>query len=318
MSYKEDAIVRAHNSNKTSRTANIFVLNEIKDLPADLCNYLIEIAGRIKHAATATMPLTIDRPILGLFQQTSTRTRASLDVAAYELRAKFTYMDWRTTNFHLTLPEEEIKILSELYAMIFVRARDHSLLKRMSLASSIPFVNAMSSYEHPVQALSDFLTIKEFFQTDFHNLKLAYIGDANNVARSLTFLAETMRLSMVYSSPKQYRFREYVPAQYYEDPRDAVEGADIVYTDTWVSIGDETQRKERLEAFAAYQVNEALLARAPDHALIMHCLPAHLNEEISETVYTSPRAIHREQALNKQYIMQSLMVYAMHEYKQGR
>ncbi len=317
MAYKEDALERAQSIFKSNSPKNNFVLNEINDLSKDLCHYIINIAHQIKYASKVLTPLKVDHPVLGLFQQTSTRTRASLDIAADELRAKCTYMDWSTTNIHLTSPIEEIKILSHLYSLIFVRMRDHTLLKQMSAASAVPFINAMSAHEHPTQALTDLFTIKDFFKTDFHHLRLAYIGDANNVARSLAHLSDKLHLSMVYSAPEKYRFSEPLPIQYFKDPKDAVKNADIIYTDTWISIGDESERTERLAAFADYQVNHALLSHAPKHALIMHCLPAHINEEISEDVFSLPRAIHHTQALNKQYIMQSIMIYAIHEYHQS-
>ncbi len=304
-------ILYLHENQQTKK--NIFILNEIQDLSVDLCNYFLDVSKRIKYAKSIITSLQFARPVLGLFQQTSTRTRSSLDIAAHELRTTFTYMDWHTTNLHLTHPTEEIKILSELYSMIFVRMYDHALLVELSKASSVPFVNAMSTVQHPTQALTDFFTINECFKTDFSNLKLAFIGDANNVSRSLAFLAEKMNMTMVYSSPKSYKFKERVPAQYIEDPREAVSDADIIYTDTWVSIGDESEQSTREKMFKDYQVNSSLLSCAPENSLVMHCLPAHIGSEISEDVYTSPRSIHKVQAINKQYIMQSLMIYALHD-----
>lgn len=248
-----------------------------------------------------------------LFQKTSTRTRCSFEKAALELGAFPSYIDWRTSNFVLADLGDEVKVLSRYYNLIAARVLQHETLVTMARESEVPVINGMCDREHPCQGLTDFMTITEYFGENLSGLRLAYIGDGNNVCRSLVHGAVLLGVHVNLCSPDHYALDEETVSAAnglvtrVADPRDAVRDVDVIYTDTWVSIGAEAETQTRLAAFAAYQVNDKLLASAPPPVLFMHCLPAHPGQEVTPEVLRSPRSLVFDQAENRYHAQKALL-----------
>lgn len=253
-----------------------------------------------------------------LFQKTSTRTRCSFEVGVGDMGGQPLFLDWKTTNFTLGHLEDEAKVLSRYFDLIMARVYKHEDLETMKAASEVPIINGLSDRYHPCQGLTDYMTAAEFFG-ELDGLKIAYIGDGNNVCHSLIHGAVRLGMTIAIAHPEGYEPKPEIVAAGRElgevilthDPREAVEGADVVYTDTWVSMGDEEQKEVRLAAFAGYSVDEALMERAPDHALVMHCLPAHRGYEISPGVMDSANSVVFDQAENRMHLQKYLMAWIL-------
>jgi ornithine carbamoyltransferase len=254
-----------------------------------------------------------------LFQKTSTRTRCSFENAAVELGAYPSYIDWKTSNFVLADLGDEVKVLARYYDLIAARVLKHETLVTMARESEVPIVNGMCDREHPCQSLSDFMTMTEYFGADLDGLKIAYLGDGNNVCRSLVHGAIHMGAQVNLCAPERYELDEETVVAgrglvtRVAQPADAVRDADVIYTDTWISMGDESQTEERLAAFRAYQVDAQLVASAPSHALFMHCLPAHPGQEVTSAVLRSPRSIVFDQAENRMHAQKALLDWLAHQ-----
>jgi ornithine carbamoyltransferase len=268
-------------------------------------------------------PHLLERALAGrrvalLFQKTSTRTRCSFEVGVGEMGGQPLFLDWRTSNFTLGHLEDESKVLSRYFDLIMARVYKHEDLLTMKAASEVPIINGLCDRYHPCQGLTDYMTALEYFG-DLEGLKIAYVGDGNNVSHSLINGAVRLGMAIAVAHPAGYAPREEVVAAARElgsvtlthDPREAVEGADVVYTDTWVSMGDEAQKEARLAAFAGYAVDEELMRRAPAHALVMHCLPAHRGYEISPGVMDSASSVVWDQAENRLHLQKYLMAWIL-------
>jgi ornithine carbamoyltransferase len=200
-----------------------------------------------------------------------------------------------------------------------VRTFAHATLVELAAASSVPVVNALTDLEHPCQALADLLTLRQHLGT-LPGRRLTYVGDGNNVCHSLLLAAAAAGLHVWVATPPAYAPDDSIVADARRqahaaggsvttghDPREAVAGADAVYTDVWTSMGQEAEAKVRRQRFAGFQVNAELLAATP-HALVMHCLPAHRGEEITDDVLDGPRSVALDQAENRLYVQQALLI----------
>lgn len=254
-----------------------------------------------------------------LFQKTSTRTRVSFEIGVGEMGGQPLYLDWRTSNFTLADLKDEIRVLSRYVDLIMARVYHHSDLVLMKEHSEVPIINGLCDLHHPCQGLTDYMTIQEYFG-ELEGLKIAYVGDGNNVCHSLIEGAVKTGMRIAVAHPPGYAPKpEIVAAARAEggevtltqSPEEAVEGADVVYTDTWISMGDEDQREIRLKAFSGYKVDEDLLRRMPDHALVMHCLPAHRGYEISDGAMDSPGSVVFDQAENRKHVQKYLMAWIL-------
>jgi ornithine carbamoyltransferase len=254
-----------------------------------------------------------DMSVALLFQKTSTRTRCSFENAAVELGAFPSYIDWKTSNFVLADLRDEVRVLSRYYDLLVARVLKHETIVTMAQESEIPVVNGMCDLEHPCQALSDFMTITEYFGDNLNGLRIAYIGDGNNVCRSLVHGATHMGVQVNLCSPAGYALDDATVAAAkglvtrVANPTDAVRDVDVIYTDTWVSIGAEAETQERLAIFQPYQINAQLLASAPEWVLFMHCLPAHPGQEVTPDILRSARSIVFDQAENRQHAQKALL-----------
>jgi ornithine carbamoyltransferase len=246
------------------------------------------------------------RSVALIFERPSTRTRISFEVGVAELGG--TPIVLRGDEMQLSRGEsvgDTGRTLSRYVHAIAIRSGSDDLVAELAEAADVPVINALTPLHHPCQALADLLTLRERFG-ELEGLRLAYVGDGNNVARSLAILGRTAGLDVAIASPNGYRIEEGV-AELVDDPRAAVSGADAVYTDVWVSMGDEAEAESRRRDLAPYQVNEELLDAASDRAVVLHCLPAHPGEEITEGVLYGERSAVWDQAENRLHAQKALL-----------
>jgi ornithine carbamoyltransferase len=246
------------------------------------------------------------RSVALVFEQPSTRTRVSLEVGVAELGGSAVVL--RGDELQLTRGEsvaDTARVLSRYLHAVAIRSGSHSSLVEFAEAADVPVVNALTPEHHPCQALADLMTLAERFG-ELEGLRVAYVGDGNNVARSLAILGPAAGVEVVVSSPPGYELEDAGAAELVSDPAEAVAGADAVYTDVWVSMGDEDEGARR-EALAPYQLNAELLARASDRAIALHCLPAHPGEEITEDVLYGDHSAVWDQAENRLHAQKALL-----------
>ncbi|HEX4208449.1 MAG TPA: ornithine carbamoyltransferase [Ktedonobacteraceae bacterium] len=285
----------------------------LEDLKSSEMKNIIHRGIEMKNKPGIFSTALHDMSIALLFQKTSTRTRCSFENAAVELGAFPSYIDWKTSNFVLADLCDEVKVLSRYYDLIVARVLKHETLAIMAQEGEVPVVNGMCDREHPCQALSDFMTITEYFGDDLDGLRIAYLGDGNNVCRSLVHGAIHMGVQVNLCSPEHYALDDETVAAgkglitRVTDPIAAVSDADIIYTDTWVSIGDEAEMQERISAFKPYQINAPLIASAPSQVLFMHCLPAHPDQEVTSDILRSSRSLVFDQAENRGHTQKALL-----------
>jgi ornithine carbamoyltransferase len=246
------------------------------------------------------------RSVALIFEKPSTRTRVSFEVGVAELGA--TPLVLRGDELQLTRGEsfaDTGRVMSRFVHGIVIRSGSDQRVRELAEGSSVPVINGLTPDHHPCQALADLLTLKERFG-DLEGLRLAYVGDGNNVARSLAILGRTAGVEVVIASPEGYRIEEGL-AELVDDPAAAVAGADAVYTDVWVSMGDEEEADRRRAALAPYQLSDQLLAAASERAVALHCLPAHPGEEITEEVLYGDRSAVWDQAENRLHAQKALL-----------
>jgi ornithine carbamoyltransferase len=242
-----------------------------------------------------------------VFERPSTRTRISFEVAVAEMGG--TPLVLRGDELQLSRGEsvaDTARVLSRYVEAIVIRAGSHDAVVELSEHAAVPVINGLTPAHHPCQALADLLTLKERFG-GLDGLVLTYVGDGNNVARSLALLGRTAGVEVRVSSPEGYRLEPGLAAVDTGDPHQAATGADAVYTDVWVSMGDESEAARRRADLAPYQVNAELLAGASERAIVLHCLPAHPGEEITEEVLYGERSAVWDQAENRLHAQKALL-----------
>lgn len=261
-----------------------------------------------------------DKSVALVFQKTSTRTRCSFEIGIGEMGGQPMYIDWKTSNFTLADLQDETKVLSRYVDLIMMRVYKQEDLVQMKRYSEVPIINGLSDLYHPCQGLADFMTMKEYFG-DLKGLNLCYIGDGNNVCHSLINGAVKTGMNISIAHPQNYapnykivkaaKDKGTVQIHLTNSPDKAVKEADVIYTDTWVSMGSEEEKDTRLKAFSSFQVNEVLLSKAPEHALVMHCLPAHRGYEISSGALDSENSVVFDQAENRKHVEKYLMAWIL-------
>jgi ornithine carbamoyltransferase len=242
-----------------------------------------------------------------VFEKPSTRTRISFEVGVAELGG--TPIVLRGDELQLTRGEsvkDTALTLSRYVHAIAIRSGSHEIVEELAAEASVPVVNALTPLHHPCQALADLMTLRERFG-DLSGVRLAYVGDGNNVARSLAILGRAARVEVVVAAPEGYRLEDELGVKQTADPQEAAAGADALYTDVWVSMGDEAEAARRRADLAPYQLNEALMAKAADRAIAMHCLPAHPGEEITDEVLYGPNSAIWDQAENRLHAQKALL-----------
>lgn len=282
---------------------------------ADIISDLLDKAGQMKKREN-----TLSQKTLGLlFEKASTRTRVSFEVAMIQLGGQSVYLNPEDTQIGRgERIKDTAQTLSRYLDAVAIRARSHDTLKEYATYSNIPVINALTDYEHPCQALADLYTIKEKMGT--FDLKLAYVGDGNNVCNSLIAGAALVGMEISVATPVGYEPDKGIVKKAKEvdgsridisnKPDEAVSGAEVIYTDVWVSMGQEREEAKRLNDFKGYQVNKDLL-KMSNNALVMHCLPAKIGLEITEEVFEGSNSIVFDQAENRLHIQKALLETVM-------
>ncbi len=294
----------------------------LKDFTREELEEFIFQAEKMKtdHYAGKDEKFLDGKTVAVLFEKPSTRTRISFAVAIHELGALPLVLE--TSNMQLIRGEtitDTAKVLERYVHGIVARVYEHRTLKELAANASIPVINALSDYSHPCQALGDFLTIKEKKGT-LKGVKLAYVGDGNNVANSLLIGGSILGLDVSIASPKGYEpskevveiansFAKFSNSRIFitNDPYEAVKDADVIYTDVWASMGQEAEHEKRVEIFRPYQINSELLKHAKVDVIVMHCLPAHRGEEITDEVLDGPHSVVFDQAENRLHIQKAIL-----------
>lgn len=247
------------------------------------------------------------RSIALVFQKPSTRTRISFEVGVAELGA--TPIVLRGDEMQASRGEsigDTARVLSRYVDAIVIRSGSHEAVAELAAAAEVPVVNALTPLHHPCQALADLLTMRER-GGDLQGQRLAYVGDGNNVARSLAIAGELAGVDVVIAAPPGYQLEQDHGAKLTDDPRAAAAGADAIYTDVWVSMGDEAEADRRRADLAPFRVDADLLGAANDGAIVLHCLPAHPGEEITAEVLYGERSAVWEQAENRLHTQKALL-----------
>jgi ornithine carbamoyltransferase len=242
-----------------------------------------------------------------VFEKPSTRTRISFEVGVGELGARPVVL--RGDEMQLSRGEsigDTARVVSRYVDAIVIRSGSHEAVAELAATASVPVVNGLTPLHHPCQALADLLTLRERFG-DLEGLRLAYVGDGNNVARSLAILGELAGVEVVVASPPGYEIEEGHGVKLTNDPRAAAAGADALYTDVWVSMGDEAEADRRRADLAPFRLDADLLAAAEDSAIVLHCLPAHPGEEIAADVLYSDASAVWDQAENRLHAQKALL-----------
>jgi ornithine carbamoyltransferase len=242
-----------------------------------------------------------------IFERPSTRTRISFEVGVAELGAHPVVLCGEEMQLsHGESIGDTARVLSRYLDAIVVRSGSHEAVAELAAAAAAPVINALTPLHHPCQALADLMTLRERFG-ELDGLRLAYVGDGNNVARSLTVLGELVGVEVVVAAPPGYQLEEGHGAKLSGDPRAAAEGADALYTDVWISMGDEAEAGRRRADLAPFRLDADLLAAAKDGAIVMHCLPAHPGEEITADLLYSDSSAVWDQAENRLHAQKALL-----------
>jgi len=292
----------------------------IIDCPNDTLDELLELSASLKRLYKGGgRDLCLSGKVLAmLFEKPSLRTRISFHVAMTDLGGSAIYV--KPEDIGGIGKREPIKDMARVFSryvdVIMARTFEHSTVTELAKYATVPVINALTDWSHPCQAMADVLTIKEHLG-GIKGVRLAYVGDGNNVARSLAFAAGKFGMKMIVASPSGYELDAETIVQanavtpgsvrQTNDPKAAVAEADVIYTDTWVSMGQEDEKAKRVADFAGFQVDAALVNSAPDGVKIMHCLPAHRGYEITDEVAEMPNSIIFDQSENRLHFQRALL-----------
>ncbi len=313
---------------ETSTALSTRNLLSISDLTPAALAYVLDTALRLKRDGHE--PLLAGRSLALLFEKPSLRTRVSFDVAMQQLGGTAVYLSQAEVGLGQREPVADVaRVLSRYVQGIAARTYSQQTLVDLARFAQIPVINALSDDEHPCQALADLLTILER-TGDLRGVRLAFIGDGNNVATSLIAAAAMAGMRFTIASPPRYRLTETAiefartlaaatggAVREAETPQDAVRDADVVYTDVWTSMGQEESHGARLRDFAGYQVNAELMALAPSHAMFMHDLPAHRGEETVDEVIEGPQSVVFDQAENRLHAQKAILALLLGDGHEG-
>ena len=291
----------------------------IRDLDADLVGHLFRVTADLKARLKARDRVTPlgGRTMALVFEKPSLRTRVTFEVGMVQLGGACVYLAAQEIGMGKRESVPDVaRNLSRWVDLVTARVFAHRTVDELARHASVPVINGLSDLEHPCQALADFFTLWER-GLDLRRTRMAWIGDGNNVCHSVLLLASLLGISVVVSTPPGYAPSPGVldacralggRVSLTVDAREAVEAADVIYTDVWISMGQEHEREGRLEAFQRYQVNETLLRFAGRHAVVMHCLPAHRGEEITDAVLDGPQSVVLDQAENRLHAQKAVIL----------
>jgi ornithine carbamoyltransferase len=282
----------------------------------------LALAGELKARVRGGRlePVLSRKTLALLFEKSSMRTRVSFEVAMVQLGGHVTYLSRDDVNLGKREPiKDGARVLARYVDCIAARTYAHATVEELARYSSVPVINALSDFAHPCQALADLQTIQERFE-DVAGVRIAFIGDANNVSRSLAIISAKLGLSFTVATPPDYSFSDAfldrigpvaaetgAQIEVVHSPAEAATGADVLYTDVWVSMGQEEETQRRRTAFEGYCIDGELLALASDRAIVMHDMPAHRGEEITDEVIEGPRSAVFDQAENRLHAERALL-----------
>ncbi len=296
----------------------------IRDISKEEMHETFSIARDMKADRSKYAEALKGKTLALIFEKPSLRTRTSFDVGIQQLGGFSLYL----SPAEISLGKREsihdvAKNLERMVQGIMIRTFAHQIVIEMAKYASIPVINGLTDYSHPCQAMADFLTILEK-KKKFEGLKLVYVGDGNNVAHSLMFAGARLGVNVTIVCPPDFKpnvtaFQQAVEdakstgavIEVVHDPAVGVKNADVVYTDTWASMGQESEAEARRKIFAPYQVNKKLMSYAKSDALFMHCLPAHRNEEVTDEVIDSPQSVVFDEAENRLHVQKAIMYQLM-------
>ncbi|MDO4204558.1 MAG: ornithine carbamoyltransferase [Selenomonadaceae bacterium] len=290
-------------------------LYAILDLAADL---------KAKQKAGIEHHLLKGKTLGMIFEKSSTRTRVSFETGMYQLGGQALFLSKNDLQIGRGEPiRDTARVLSRYLDGIMIRTFKHSTLEELAEYASVPVINALTDLLHPCQVLADLLTIKEHIG-QYKGKKLAYIGDGNNMAHSLLYGCAKVGMDVAIASPQGYKPDETVvknaladaavsgaTVTITDDVHEAAKGADVLYTDVWTSMGEEAEREQRLKDLAGYQINAQLLGEANEGCIVMHCLPAHRGEEITEDVLEAQADVIFDEAENRLHAQKAVMALTM-------
>lgn len=289
-------------------------LISIADLSKEEILELLKLAVKLKNDRKKGIfeEKLKNKTLAMLFELPSTRTRVSFEVAMLELGGNALYLNWNDLQLGRGEPiKDTARVMSRYVHGIMIRARRHETIVELAKFSSIPVINGLSNLEHPCQVLADLLTIYEHKGL---NAKITWLGDGNNVCNSLILLSAILGLEMVVACPKGYEPVLLSKAleiggkvRIERDPKKAVENADVLYTDVWVSMGQEAEKEKRIRDFRGYEISMELVKLAND-PIIMHCMPVHRGEEIVDEVIESKNSVIYEQAENRLHMQKAILL----------
>ena len=293
----------------------------IAEYSTDTLRHTLDVAARLKKQLRDTghnTPIFAGKTAALIFEKPSLRTRVSFTQAMNQCGGQAITLTNEEIGLGKREPVKDVaRVLSGMCDAIVARTFEHAKILDLAKYAEVPVVNALTDYSHPCQAMADLLTVEEHFGK-LAGLTMAYIGDGNNVARSLAVACGKFGVRFVCCTPPAYQLpsddMDRVMAQVPEmdfsttaDPQDAVREADVIYTDTWVSMGQETEKQQRLRDFAGFQINAGLLAIAPKRAVVLHCLPAYRDLEITDEVMEGPQSLVFPQAENRLHFQKGLL-----------
>jgi len=300
-----------------------------------LCDYdkdeikeIIELGFDIKKETKNAIfkPYLKNRQLAMIFEKSSTRTRVSFEVGMNQLGGNALFLSSKEIQLGRGEPiKDTARVISSMVDMIMIRTFGHDRLEEFAKYSKVPVINGLTDLCHPVQLLADLMTMIEFDKFDFNTPKktlAAYVGDGNNMAHSWVIMAAILGFDMNIATPKGYEIDEKIKQKaldlaqksnakinFYNDPKKAVENADVVITDTWVSMGQEEEKEKRLNDFKGFEVNSELLSLAKQDVIFLHCLPAYRGYEVSEEVFEKYANIIFQEAENRLHAQKGLMVW---------
>ncbi len=282
----------------------------LEDITPKEMKGLLDLAEEIKKNPGKYREACKYKTLGMLFAKTSTRTRVSFEVGMFQMGGHAVFLEWAKTNFTLAKFEDEVAVLARYCDILMARVFEQEYITRMASASRVPVINGLSDEYHPVQSLADLLTMRERFGS-LDGVTVAWVGDGNNVCHSLIWACHYAGMKCRISTPSDYNVHVPLPEgsySWHENPEDAVKKADVIYTDTWISMGQEAETKARQKIFKPFQVNSHLMSLASKRAIFLHCLPAHRGYEVSDEVFDSPQSVVFEQAENRLYTEKALIL----------
>jgi len=297
-------------------------LVNLADLSADELWHILNVAQELKEEwqGGGNQPILVGKTLAMVFQKPSLRTRVSFETGMMQLGGQALYLSPSEIQLGKRESVEDVaRVLSRYVDCIVARVFAHREIETLAQYASVPVINGLSDHNHPCQALADLLTILEK-KGALRGLRLAWVGDGNNVLTSLLFGASKMGMDVAVATPRGYEpptevmqlaFRfageNESAIEVGNDPHAAVRDADVIYTDVWTSMGQDAERQERLRVFPPYQVNAALVSGAAPDVIVMHCLPAHRGQEISGEVADGPHSVLFDQAENRMHAQKGLL-----------